>query len=838
MSTRKYLLAVAPLLMLLLAVGTQAAPPADNAGSAVLTTYDSPSGDTYCALSLTPPVVPKRASAHYILVLFDTSASQAGVYRDDALDALKTMLSSLDAEDRVKLIAVDLNAIAMTDGFVAPGSQAMTAALAKLQKRAPLGSTDMRAALKAATDSFADKPVDPRAVVYIGDGMSRANLLETGEFAGLVDKLVTARASVSSFAIGPGRDVHLLAALANHTGGMVYVDAMAGRTSDRAGLAMADVARATVYWPVSAEFPADMQDMLPQRIPPLRSDRDTVLIGSLASRDAQQVAVTAEVNGNPVAMQWNVAPEPTNDDYSFLPQLVDLVRTDGGISLPTVGTVGLREVASLVVNNNDSLAKLGSAAFRNGDNDGAMKVANAVLKRDPNHPQAQVIRNAVQRRGGLADANDEPGMRLVTLQDADAAGPPAAGGGLLAEFQESDEGAFLNSVQNTEEVLRQKIQAEVEEELRNSRDMMGDNPAGAQRNLKLLKETVEQSTDLDPDTRAQLLNQVQSATRESGRRLHEYNTRRLLVEQNRAAAEDRQKLLEEMDTNREKVKQMMVRFNALMDEGRYREAEDVIADQVRELDPEGTAPVTATWASRFGGHVSTLERLREIRHKNFALTLLEVEKSLVPFPGDPPILYPEPQVWSDLTLRRKKYASIDLARTGTAEEKIFKALDDDTRLEFIDTPLDQVIEFLKDAHDINIELDTKALDDVGLGTDAPITRNLKGISLRSALRLMLKEMELTYVIRDEVLMITTPEEAESELVTKVYPVGDLVLPIQSGMGGMMGGMGGMGMGGGMGGGMGVWEWGAWAAAWVAWAAAWVACAAAVCSPSKMTSGWE
>jgi len=67
-----------------------------------------------------------------------------------------------------------------------------------------------------------------------------------------------------------------------------------------------------------------------------------------------------------------------------------------------------------------------------------------------------------------------------------------------------------------------------------------------------------------------------------------------------------------------------------------------------------------------------------------------------------------------------------------------------------------------------------------------------------------------------VLQITTPDDAESQLVTKVYPVGDLVVPIginsnlfglggvggMNGGGGMMGGMGG-GMGGGMmGGGMG------------------------------------
>jgi hypothetical protein len=56
-------------------------------------------------------------------------------------------------------------------------------------------------------------------------------------------------------------------------------------------------------------------------------------------------------------------------------------------------------------------------------------------------------------------------------------------------------------------------------------------------------------------------------------------------------------------------------------------------------------------------------------------------------------------------------------------------------------------------------------------------------------------MDLTYVIRDEVLMITSKTEAENMLSTKVYPVGDLVIPVPTaGMGGMGGGRG-MGMGG-------------------------------------------
>ena len=45
-------------------------------------------------------------------------------------------------------------------------------------------------------------------------------------------------------------------------------------------------------------------------------------------------------------------------------------------------------------------------------------------------------------------------------------------------------------------------------------------------------------------------------------------------------------------------------------------------------------------------------------------------------------------------------------------------------------------------------------------------KNLKGASLKSALRLMLGELGLTYVIQDEVLLITTKEAAEQKLETR------------------------------------------------------------------------
>ena len=114
-----------------------------------------------------------------------------------------------------------------------------------------------------------------------------------------------------------------------------------------------------------------------------------------------------------------------------------------------------------------------------------------------------------------------------------------------------------------------------------------------------------------------------------------------------------------------------------------------------------------------------------------------------------------------------------------AERKIREALNQPTQIEFVETPLKDVIDYLKDLHHIEIQLDTSALKEAGVDEAAPVTKNLKGLTLRSALKLMLDELQLKWVIHNEVLLVTTPAKAESDeyMVTKVYPVNDLVLPV-------------------------------------------------------------
>jgi hypothetical protein len=89
------------------------------------------------------------------------------------------------------------------------------------------------------------------------------------------------------------------------------------------------------------------------------------------------------------------------------------------------------------------------------------------------------------------------------------------------------------------------------------------------------------------------------------------------------------------------------------------------------------------------------------------------------------------------------------SRPSDSAADIKAALSDPTAMEFTDTPLCDVIEYLKDYHHqkhpaFEIVLDTKALNELGVTSDTPITKNLKGIKLRSALRLLLRDLGLTF----------------------------------------------------------------------------------------------
>jgi hypothetical protein len=123
----------------------------------------------------------------------------------------------------------------------------------------------------------------------------------------------------------------------------------------------------------------------------------------------------------------------------------------------------------------------------------------------------------------------------------------------------------------------------------------------------------------------------------------------------------------------------------------------------------------------------------------------------------------------------KGNGAVDLFKRSDAEQRIVTTLQAPLRepLDFVQQPLSDVAAILSETYDMPIQFDTRALNAVAASPDVQVSIRVSNVPLRSALRLMLGQTDqLTYIVRDDVLMITTIEAARSWLETHIYDVTD------------------------------------------------------------------
>lgn len=123
---------------------------------------------------------------------------------------------------------------------------------------------------------------------------------------------------------------------------------------------------------------------------------------------------------------------------------------------------------------------------------------------------------------------------------------------------------------------------------------------------------------------------------------------------------------------------------------------------------------------------------------------------------------------------RFRERAVHLKASSPAEKRIESALEETTQIEFVDTPLQDAVEFLSELHNIPIILDRAAFGDKGVPFDQPLTQKLSEVRLESALDILLEPHGLTYLVEDDVLKITSTKIAATKKETRVYPVDDLV----------------------------------------------------------------
>jgi hypothetical protein len=759
--------------------------------TARLATFDNAQGETSFALSISPQVDSRKQLASDIVIFVDTSASQTGVFKKDSIATLKHLMTGLTRDDRVKLVAMDIDPVDLTNGFVRVDSPEIANALAKLENRVALGSTDIGAMVDSTVNQFTNDSKRNRNVIYIGDGVSRDGFLNNSQFVKAISAMTKNHISFSSYAIGPERNIELMAALANNTGGNLYIDSDDDAAMKNGAEGLAQTVHGSVFWPTKSQFSENVNEVYPAQVPPLRTDRDTVLIGSLSGHGDVKIIIDGQINGQPVRMNWPLTTEKSSVDFAFLPKLVDMARQDKGLTLPTLGSAGLREMARVMSNNARELAKMGSQALVNGDTESAKILAEAAIASDPNDPIAEALSQVAAKVGNTGPIEITPASPVdaTSKQDEDKAKQGQTDnkttetqdqGDLILNGnkptkQEMDDlinsgrkqsNALILTEEDRIRVINDRFRARVQYELQRARAEMSDSPGQAVDRVKSMLDVLDQTVDLSAENQVDLRARLESALMEARRRKMEFDDAIALAQQNEAAALEITRTIDEYELNQAEIGMLINRFESLLKEPtvnlqqritNYRNAEEV-AFQAFELDPEMPEAVAATEMGRIVINQTLQWQMRRDRQTAFINSLYLAERAGVGLlTPDQPLTFPDPAVWARKKAMRAKYQNVRLDGNEN-DEKILRALNEPFDAEYDETPFIEVMDELRDNYKINVVLDQSAKDD-SLTEDDPITFKVTGIRLKNALRLMLKEKNATFIVRDETLQIISLDVA-------------------------------------------------------------------------------
>jgi hypothetical protein len=177
---------------------------------------------------------------------------------------------------------------------------------------------------------------------------------------------------------------------------------------------------------------------------------------------------------------------------------------------------------------------------------------------------------------------------------------------------------------------------------------------------------------------------------------------------------------------------------------------------------------------RIDGTKGTLDKYQSIkvtRDKNFVDTQLDIEKTAAKGSKEERIT----QYFIDKSEKRKQ-------KLTKEEVALLKALNSTISVDF-DKSNATVKDFLKFLDDnvpgLSIFIDEASMKEANVEYDTPIGIKAKKATVRTILKKVLSDLGLTYVIKDAAVQVITPEKVRDYLVTRAYPVQDLIAPFDN-----------------------------------------------------------
>jgi general secretion pathway protein D len=335
--------------------------------------------------------------------------------------------------------------------------------------------------------------------------------------------------------------------------------------------------------------------------------------------------------------------------------------------------------------------------------------------------------------------------------------------------------SLLDDASSGQAVIARQLSADIGKRQTEAAKIRETDPKKSLAILQEAGETVAKS-ELDESTKTQLMRRLSLSIAETERYIKDHGAELELDEANKNALGDVERERAVKAQVRDKMAEMVDQFNQLRDEQRYAEME-VVAKRLYDMAPDEPVAQQVWENAKFIRRTMLNRELNQMSEEGVVKVFQDIKKTSAEalVSSTDPINY-NAETWDQIK-NRPAATSQDAYRTER-EMEIHRKLKTPVLPSYNDMPLAEVIDGLSKLAGMNIHLDPRGLSQEGVQSDTTVTLNLgREISLESALNLILEPLHLTYMIKDEVLKVTSEQIRDGDLELRVYNVADLVIPI-------------------------------------------------------------
>jgi general secretion pathway protein D len=361
-----------------------------------------------------------------------------------------------------------------------------------------------------------------------------------------------------------------------------------------------------------------------------------------------------------------------------------------------------------------------------------------------------------------------PSRHPVTINVLSACAILFLAGTLFAQAQRDGENDLMDQARRLQKVAAQKVEADLRRALQDAETLARSNRAKAVECLKRALAQLQDDTALSPERRESLKRMLRDRIRVTAS--DKVDTPASAAANRKRPGQPGQAFEETLGkVDVEKTRQRLRTIEQLRAEGKTEAASREASALARQRPHDPTA-LAAEQTTRAADQVANARRLQQDHERNLISGFRDIQKSATLSNGD----FELPKDWQERTKGRTPSVAL------TAKEKsILQALNKTISVNFRNSKLEDVIEYLQTYTGLAILLDRDGMKDAEISYDTVITLNVKGVTVRTLLRKILGDLGMTYVIKDATIQATSAQKASEMMVVRRYYVGDLL----AGMGG-------------------------------------------------------